>query len=88
MYIVHKYKKYALYMYYKRKNIMNRAISVVCRCGPHIWFSLELCGGGPTSELARQLVKRGRRLIDDQARISSWCLYKMVAQNMLLTYDL
>ena len=47
---------------------MNSALSVVCRCGPHIWFSLELCGGGPTSELARQLVKRGRRLIDDQAR--------------------
>ena len=36
------------------------------RCGGNIWFALELCSGGPASELARQLVRRGRRLIDEQ----------------------
>ena len=41
-------------------------VMVVCRIGANIWFCLELCSGGSVAELARQLVKRGRRLIDDQ----------------------
>ena len=41
-------------------------VMVVCRIGANIWFCLELCYGASVAELARQLVKRGRRLIDDQ----------------------
>jgi serine/threonine protein kinase len=45
---------------------LNLQVSILYRIGCNIWFSLELCSGGSVAELARQLVKRGRRLIDDQ----------------------
>ena len=36
------------------------------RCGPNVWFSMELCGGGSVSDLCTALVRKGRRLNEDQ----------------------
>ena len=36
------------------------------RCGPSVWFSMELCGGGSVSDLCTALVRKGRRLNEDQ----------------------
>ncbi len=62
---------------------------MMSRFGAHIWLSLELCAGGSVADLARQLVKRGRRLIDDQiAYIVKEVLHALIYLQVILSSHL